>query len=71
MDPRIELSPTQEWVYRYVRQYIASEHRPPSLAEISAARGTTHHATWEVLKALQRKGWIKITPRIARGIGLT
>ena len=67
---RTELSPTQEWVYRYVHQYIETQQRPPTVSEISAARGVTNHATWLVLKVLSRKGWIDITPHIARGISL-
>lgn len=66
-----KLTAKQYSVLRYLESYIKANKRPPTYAEIQ------HYFEWESanapkshLRALQRKGKIRIVPNIARGIEL-
>ena len=63
------LTDVQENVLRYVKKSQKERQSPPSRAEIATHFGwASANAAQEVLKALERKGYIKLSPGVARGI---
>ena len=65
------LTDRQEAVLDYLRQHIAAQGMPPTVAEIAAAFGlASPHGVSKHLAALQAKGAIDIAPGKARGIRL-
>lgn len=72
-DPKTsdDLTPAQNKVLKFVRNWIAKNHFPPTRAEISRGLGfASPNAAYEHLMALQRKGVIEVIPAISRGIRL-
>lgn len=68
---RARLTERQNQVYEYIRQYVRTHRKPPTLAEIGhdlAIRST--NAVYKLLAALEKKGYITRTPNVARGIDL-
>jgi LexA DNA binding domain len=64
-----KLTPVQAQVLRYVKKTIREQQAPPSRTEIASQFGwASANAAQDVLKALARKGHIKLTPGVARGI---
>lgn len=63
------LTDVQEKVLRYVKKSQKERQSPPSRTEIARHFGwASANAAQEVLKALERKGYIKLSPGVARGI---
>ncbi|HSR53921.1 MAG TPA: hypothetical protein VLV83_24095 [Acidobacteriota bacterium] len=66
------LTKRQEQVLEFIRTHIAGYGYPPTLREIGdrlnicSTNGVDDH-----LRALERKGHIKVRPRVSRGIQLT
>src|SRR5215207_9008565 len=59
----------QRRIYEFIRRYIESNQKPPTIAEIGrhfqVRSSASVHA---VLVALEREGLIKRTPNVSRGI---
>lgn len=66
------LTSKQASILRYIQGHVMANSCPPTIREIadaldiSSTNGVRSH-----LAALVRKGWLTITPRVARGIRLT
>ncbi len=69
--PPARLTERQDKAYEFIRSYVRTEGKPPTLKEIGAAlsirstNGVSKH-----LHALEQKGYIRRTPNEARGISL-
>ena len=65
------LTQRQNEVFEYVRTYFRDRGRPPTLKEIGAAlRIASPAGVRKHLIALERKGYLKRQPRVARGVRL-
>jgi repressor LexA len=63
------LTDAQERVLTFIREYRIEKGFPPTRAEIARAMGfKSPNAAEEHLRALARKGAVRITPSVARGI---
>ena len=45
-------------IYRFIETYIARQHYPPTIFEISQALGLRYDATRQRLLEMERLGWI-------------
>ena len=65
------LTERQEEILAFLRQEIARNQRPPTLAEMCIRFGwASQTAADDHLRALARKGRVKLDPAVARGIRL-
>jgi repressor LexA len=65
------LTPRQEEILRWVREFLEREGFPPTRAEIARGLGfASANAAEEHLRALARKGAVEILPGASRGIRL-
>jgi repressor LexA len=65
------LSPRQQEILDFIRQFIEQEEFPPTIAEITRALGLkSPHGVREQLQTLARKGAIELIPSASRGIRL-
>lgn len=64
----IDPTPRQLDALRLIREHIAENGFSPSIRELAVGLGISIHAAECHLRALARKGAIKRTPNIARGI---
>lgn len=64
------LTDRQREVLEWIEDYITIHTWPPTRIEIADAFGWAPNAAQEHVAALQRKGWIEVAPRVARGIRL-
>jgi repressor LexA len=63
------LTPRQQQVLDWVREYIALNQFPPTRAEIAEAFGFgSVNAADQHLRALEKRGAISLVPGISRGI---
>ncbi len=66
------LTPRQQEILQFIRQFLEQEGFPPTLAEITRAMGLkSPHGVREQLQALARKGAIELIPSASRGIRLS
>lgn len=63
-----DLSPRQRETLDWVKHFIHEKQMPPTVREIGEAFGTKSSSVFDVLKALERKGYISREPRKARSI---
>lgn len=64
-----KLTDVQAKVLRYVKRAQKEKQSPPSRTEIARHFGwASVNAAQDVLKALERKGYIRLSPGVARGI---
>lgn len=64
-----KLTDTQAQVLRYVKRSQKERQAPPSRTEIARHFGwASANAAQDVLKALERKGYVKLSAGVARGI---
>ncbi len=68
---RARLTERQNQVYEYLRAYMRTHRKPPTLQEVGRALaiGSTN-GVHKLLRALEDKGYIVKTPNVARGIVL-
>ena len=65
------LTARQSQIFDFVKEYLSSTESPPTLDEIRMAFGLNSvHGVREHLRALERKGVLKLTPGVSRGIRL-
>lgn len=62
------LTEKQQLTLQYVRDHIAVNGYPPTIAEVADHFGIYGQAAWLRLDAIRRKGHIEVSPRTARGI---
>jgi len=68
----MKLSPRQQQILDFIGHRIAEDGLPPTRAEINTHFGfSSPNAAQSHLRALERKGAIRLNPRLARGIALT
>lgn len=66
-----ELTPRQQQILDWVREYIALNRLPPTRAEISEAFGfSSPNAAEQHLRAIAAKGALELVPNVSRGIVL-
>lgn len=63
-----DLSPRQRETLQWVKNFIRENHMPPTVREIGEAFGTKSSSVFELLEALECKGYITREPRKARSI---
>lgn len=63
-----ELTPRQSEVVALIRQHVNTAGFPPSTRELADALGVSSTAVEGHLSALQKKGVLRRSPGIARGI---
>lgn len=62
----------QRKVLAFIRSFIQSERRPPTIREIAAHfRYASNRTVQDYLAALERKGFLKVLKGLSRGIDLT
>lgn len=65
----IGITPSQQRVLDYIALFQRQWGWPPTRAEIAVALGfASHNAAHEHLAALERKGYVRLTRGVARGI---
>ena len=65
----MSITPRQQSVLDYITKHVQIFHMPPTRHEIAVALGfSSDNAAVDHLKALERKGFITLHPKIARGI---
>lgn len=72
LSERLPLTERQTQVYEFIRSYVRSEGRPPTLAEIG--RGlhiASSNGVHRLVVALEAKGYVHRRPNEARGLSLT
>jgi repressor LexA len=68
---RKPLTPRQQEVFEFIRHYIETVNRPPTLREIGAKlQITSTNGVRSVLAALVKKNYINRSPKVSRGIDL-
>lgn len=60
----------QQEVIDFIGAHLASKGWPPTQAEIAKHFGILPNAARDRLRALEKKGLVRITPNTARGIAL-
>jgi repressor LexA len=66
-----DLTPRQQQVYDFVREFLQENGMPPTRAEIAHALGfRSANAAEDHLRALARKGVVELLPGASRGIRL-
>jgi repressor LexA len=66
-----ELTPRQQEILAWIRQYIETTGMPPTRADLSRGMGfRSPNAAEEHLRTLERKGAIELLPGASRGIRL-
>ncbi|KKL77894.1 hypothetical protein LCGC14_2030330 [marine sediment metagenome] len=65
-----ELTEKQQRVLEFLQEFQAGQGMPPTIREIGAAMGFTFPAARGYLQALERKGHVKLSPGMHRGIEL-
>lgn len=63
-----DLTPRQRETLQWVKDFIRKNRMPPTVREIGDSFGIKSSSVFDVLKALERKGYIKREPRKARSI---
>ncbi len=68
----IGLTARQQQIFDFIREFMEAEGFPPTRAEIAAALGfRSVNAAEDHLKALERKGALRVLPGTSRGIRLS
>ena len=63
------LTPRQSEILHMIQEFIVDSGMPPTRAEIAKELGfKSANAAEEHLRALHKKGYIEMIPRISRGI---
>lgn len=63
------ISPKQERIFHFISGYISSNNQPPTMAEIGRQFQMKSSASVSAnLAVLEREGFIKRIPNVARGI---
>jgi repressor LexA len=71
MPPTHSLTPRQERVVAFIRDFVAERGYPPTHAEIAAGLGfRSANAATDHLRRLARKGALAAEPRLSRGLRL-
>ena len=69
MQSRNELTPTQEKVFEFLKDYLLKKGFPPTLREIASHFGLRGpRAPQKTLNILERKGYIRKVPGVSRAI---
>ena len=69
MESRKELTPTQEKVFDFLKEYLARKGFPPTLREIASHFGLRGpKGPQKTLNILERKGYIRKVPGVSRAV---
>src|SRR6202451_4259414 len=70
-ESRLPLSPRQQQILQRIADFIAQQSRPPTRADLARVMGLRNRQGIDQhLRALERKGYLRLEPGIARGIRL-
>ena len=68
---RDRLTERQNQVYEFLRDYIRTQGKPPTIKEIGASLGiASTNGVHKMIVALEKKGYIRRTPHEARGLSI-
>jgi repressor LexA len=67
---KVRLTPKQQRVLDYLQREIADNGQAPSLRQAAAGLGVSHAAIAQILKALEKKGYLKRAGRYSRTVHL-
>jgi len=62
------LTEKQRAVYDFIYVYTDQNRCPPTQAEVALNMGFSQACSRHYYMALEKKGWIEIRPRLARGV---
>ena len=65
------LTEKQDAIYRWIFEFIINNHYPPTNREIGTAFNLAVKGVHDHLKRIEKRGYIEIVPKIARGIKIT
>ena len=69
MKPR--LTARQNEAYEFIRLYMRTQRKPPTLKEIGSNLGIrSSNGVFKLLKALEKKGYVRREEHAARGLDL-
>lgn len=69
---KARLTERQNEAYEFIRSYMRTHRKPPTLQEIGAALEIhSTNGVFKLLRALEQKGYIERAPHAARGLTLT
>jgi repressor LexA len=64
-----DITERQKWALYWINDYMCVTGFPPTVREIARALGgVSSNAGKDVLAVLARKGYVRVTPKVARGI---
>ena len=63
-----KLTPRQREVFSWIKAFIRKNDMPPTVREIGRAFNIKSSSVFDLLRALERKGYITREPRKARSI---
>lgn len=69
--PMLSLTPRQQEILNFIRDWIANQGGAPTRAELAEAFGMNVNGAEKHLRALARKGALEMLPGTARGVRLT
>jgi len=64
----IDITPRQKRILDFIREYLDGNGHPPTTRDIAGHFGFSAKAAHDHLHALEKKGYIRVTPRVPRGI---
>ncbi|RMF52941.1 MAG: MarR family transcriptional regulator, partial [Bacteroidetes bacterium] len=68
---KARLTPRQDETYEFIRTYVRTHRKPPTLQEIAAALGLRSvNAVSKLVRALEQKGYLEREAHAARGLRL-
>lgn len=62
------VTPRQRQTLKYIARYSQKNGYPPTLREVATQLGIQPSAARDKLLALERKGYVQVTPNISRGL---
>ncbi len=63
------LTARQSQVFKFIKRFMSNHGYPPTRAEIQKQFDfKSPNAATDHLKAIEKRGWIKVVPTISRGI---
>ena len=68
MDKRTPLTKRQESVLRFISNFSTENGYPPTVQEIAVSFDIFRNAAHQHIWAIERKGYIRRTPNVARGL---
>lgn len=65
---RIPMTDRQKEVFDFIKSFIDKNKYPPSIRDIGKEFNITVKGSFDHIRAIEKKGWIKHIPNISRSI---